>query len=145
MSVRRRDVLRGAGVALALPFMESLAPRRARAQVPSLRRRFVAMNFPDGAAQTYWKPHGVGPGSAWQLSPILEPLGPVKSKVTHLNNVGNYSPFGGHIEPSHAHNYAAFLTCTKTNSVLALGAPTVGISVDQVIAHGLGSATKIPS
>jgi hypothetical protein len=143
MSLRRRDVLRGAGVALALPFMESLAPRVARAAAPAPRRRFVAMNFPNGVASAYWKPHAQGAGSAWLLSPILEPLAPVKSKVTVLGNVGNYGPFGGHIEPSHAHNYASFLTCTKTKVMNSV--PTVGISVDQVIANGIGAATKIPS
>jgi hypothetical protein len=138
----RRTVLQGAGVALALPFLDSLAPRSARSQVATPPKRFVAMNFPNGATTEFWKPHAVGRGSVWQLSPVLEPLLPVKSAVSVLNNVGNYGPFGGHIEPSHANNYAAFLTCTKPHGNMN---GTVGISVDQVIANGIGAATKIPS
>jgi hypothetical protein len=135
--------LRGAGVALALPFMESLLPRRALSQLPPPPKRFVAMTFPNGATTDFWKPHTVGRGDAWQLSPVLEPLGPVKSAVSVLNNVGNYSPFNGHIEPSHANLFAAFLTCTRAQ--VTNGVARVGISVDQVIANGIGGATKIPS
>jgi hypothetical protein len=137
--------LRGAGVALALPFMESLAPRRARSQVAAPPKRFVAMTFPNGATTDFWKPHVVGRGGDWQLSPVLEPLGPVKTAVSVLNNVGNYSPFGGHIEPSHANNFAAFLTCAKAKVTNQGTNVTVGVSVDQVIANGIGAATKIPS
>jgi hypothetical protein len=142
MKLRRRDVLRGAGVALALPFMESLVPREASAQVPPARRRFVTMQFPNGVA-SYWKPAATGTGSAWLLSPIQEPLAPVKPKVTVLQNVGNYGPFNGHIEPSHANLYSAFMTCTKAKQ--QNGQVTSGISVDQVIANGIGAATKLPS
>ena len=141
-SLSRRTVLQGAGVALALPFLESLAPRRASSQIATPPKRFIAMNFPNGATTDFWKPHALGSGSAWQLSPVLAPLLPVKGAVSVLNNVGNYGPFGGHIEPSHANNYAAFLTCTKPHGPME---GTVGISVDQVIANGIGGATKIPS
>jgi hypothetical protein len=143
MKPSRREILRGAGVALALPLMESLAPRGARAQASTLTKRFVAMTFPNGATTAFWKPQALGTGSAWQLSPVLEPLAPVKPLVSVLNNVGNYSPFGGHIEPSHSNNFAAFLTCARAKGNDA--SVTTGISVDQVIANGIGAATKIPS
>jgi hypothetical protein len=137
----RRNFLRGAGVALALPWLESLATRRARGAPTLGRRRFVAMNFPNGVAD-FWKPQGTGAGAAWQLSPILEPLAPLKKQVTVLSNVGNYSPWNGHIEPSHANLYGAFLTCIKASGPMN---GNRGISVDQVIANGIGSATPIPS
>lgn len=40
-SISRRSVLRGAGVALTLPVLESLAPRVARAQAAAPPKRFV--------------------------------------------------------------------------------------------------------
>ena len=46
----RRNVLRGTGVCLALPWLESLAPRGARAQAASVPKRWVPMFFPNGAA-----------------------------------------------------------------------------------------------
>jgi hypothetical protein len=140
----RRSVLRGAGVALALPWLESLAPRAARAQAAP-PRRFVAMYFPCGVAQTFWKPKTPGAGAAWDLSPILEPLASVKSQVSVLANVGNYGPFGGHVEPSYANLAVAFLTCTRAGRVGSATGARCGTSVDQVIAKGLAGRTKIPS
>lgn len=137
----RRNILRGAGVALTLPWLESLAPRGARGQATLARRRFVAMTFPCGTAD-FWTPTGTGAGNAWKLSPILAPLAPLKSKVSVLSNVSNYSPWGAHIEPSHGHLLGALLSCTRANGPNNnLG----GISVDQVIANGLGPVTRLPS
>jgi hypothetical protein len=142
----RRAVLRGAGVALGLPWLESLAPRGARAAAPEPRRTFVGFFFPCGVAD-YWRPARTGVGSEWSLSPILEPLAPVKSHLTVLANVGNYGPFGGHIEPSHSHLTGAFLTCTKAKGpdIGPTGPWTNGVSVDQVIAQAIGGRTKLPS
>jgi hypothetical protein len=137
----RRHVLRGAGVALALPFLEGLAPRVARARPPSAPRRFVALYFPNGTA-AFFRPGGAGAGDAWTLSPILAPLAPVKPYVTVLSNVANYSPFGGHVEPSHSNLGASTFTC------VAPGGPNKaenGISVDQVIAKQIGAETALDS
>jgi hypothetical protein len=137
----RRTFLRASGVALALPWLESLSTRPAHGASTLGRRRFVSMNFPNGVS-LFWKPTTTGAGDAWQLSPILEPLAPLKSQVTVLSDVGNYSPWGGHVEPSHANLYGGFLTCIKASGPMSANR---GISVDQVIANGIGSATPIPS
>src|SRR5262249_6019569 len=100
----RRQLLKGTGVALGLPWLETLAPRTAAAAVATTPRRYIGMYFPNGTAN-FWKPTGVG--ATWTMSPILEPLTPNKAQVTVLGNVQNYSPFGGHIEPSHGHNCAS--------------------------------------
>jgi hypothetical protein len=141
----RRNVLRGAGVALALPWLESLAPRTARGQAAPPRRRFVAMYFPSGTAE-YWKPKTTGVGDAWSLSPILEPLAPVKADVNVLMNVGNYGPFGGHIEPADSNLGGAVLTCCKPPVHPELNVPfRGGTSVDQVIAQGIPRQTRLES
>jgi hypothetical protein len=137
----RRHFLRGAGVALALPWLESMQPRGARGEAPLSRRRFVGMTFPNGVAD-FWKPTGTGSGNDWSLSPILEPLTPLKSRVTVLDNVGNYSPFGGHIEPSHGHLCGSFMTCTKANGSMNLNG---GTSVDQIIAQSFARVSPLPS
>jgi hypothetical protein len=135
----RRTVLRGAGVALALPWLDSLAPRAARGQAAP-RRTFVTMSFPCGVA-AFWKPTTTGVGDAWALSPILAPLAPVKPFVNVLANVGNYGPFPGHIEPPFGNLTGALLTCTKPVPAEL----RCGTSVDQVIAKGLGGPTKLES
>src|SRR3954466_16113314 len=98
----RRQMLKGAtGVAIALPFLETLAPRKAHAA--GAVKRYIDVHFPNGTAP-FWKPAG---GGATPGPPrILAPLTPMKSKVTVISGIGNYSPFGGHVEPSHGHNCA---------------------------------------
>ncbi|HEY3497687.1 MAG TPA: DUF1552 domain-containing protein [Polyangiaceae bacterium] len=137
----RRWFLRGAGVALALPWLETLAPRKARAQAAGSIQRYVMLYFPNGTAE-FWRPSGEGSGDAWGLSPILEPLAPVKSYLTVLSNVSNYAPFGGHVEPSHSSLGASTWTCVKPSGD---GNANSGISVDQVIANHIGGATRLPS
>jgi hypothetical protein len=141
--ISRRAVLRGAGVALGLPWLESLVPREARGQTTP-PRTFIAMSFPCGVTPLYWKPAATGTGDAWALSPILQPLAPVKSYVNVLQNVGNYGPFGGHVEPANANLTAALLTGTRP-TVSADGSASCGISVDQVIAQTIGQMTPLDS
>src|SRR4051812_30321300 len=92
----RRQVLKGAGVSLALPWLETFAPRTARAQAAAsaAKKRYVVLYFPNGTAE-YWHPTGTGTGiiqgDSWQLSPILAPLQPLKKYVTVMTNVG-YGP-----------------------------------------------------
>jgi Protein of unknown function (DUF1552) len=139
----RRQMLRGAGVALALPWLESLAPRAARGQAAATaaRKRYVSMFYPHGAVPYYW-PAAPGAGDGWQLTSVLEPLAPLKSKIAVLGGVSNFSPWGGHVEPSHGHVCAATWTCTRGNGI---GNANSGISVDQAIAKTIGGATALSS
>jgi hypothetical protein len=136
----RRTLLKGLGVSLALPWLETFAPRTARAQ-QAAARRYVMLYFPNGTAE-FWKPTGAGAGDAWKLSPILEPLAPVKQYVSVLSNVSNYAPFGGHVEPSHSNCGASTWTSVKASGN---GNANNAISVDQVIANHIGGATALPS
>ncbi len=135
----RRALLRGAGVALALPWLDSLAPQVARAQATVYPRRFLPIYFPNGTAN-YWRPDGTGQGAAWRLSPILQPFQNLKSKLTVLTNMENYSAFrpdSPSVEPSHGRQPGAFLACVdgdKVRSEMKV-AEANGISADQVIAQ----------
>ena len=112
----RRAMLRGAGLALTVPWLETLAPRTARAQAAAAgRKRYVSMFYPHGSVPWYW-PTNTGTGDAWQLPSVTAPLAPLKSKLTFLGGVSNYGPFGGHIEPSHGNVCAATFTCTARAS-----------------------------
>ena len=139
-ALSRRHVLRGAGVALALPFLESLAPRRAHALAASPRRKFVAIYFPLGTA-SFWKPSGVGAGNAWTLSPILEPLTPLKDQVTVLGHV-DQTAFGppGFVSYGNGLLTGSYLTCVKLTAAPPTppAQPRNGVSVDQRVAQALG-------
>ena len=145
--ISRRTVLRGAGVALTLPWLASLAPRQASAQAVSYPKRFLPIFFPNGSAE-FWEPANVGAGDAWALSPILEPFTALKKKMVVLTNMENYTPFKvlagvATLNPSHGQCPGAFLACVDANVVrAALNVQQAnGISVDQVIAQSAGYAT----
>jgi hypothetical protein len=139
--VTRRHVLRGAGVALTLPWLESLAPRHARAQSVSATIRFVPIYFPLGIhypnEPDFWTPAAAGAGAAWKLSPILEPLAPVKSRVSVLLNVDQTAFGTPNPEPGNGRLTGAYLTCAKV-PMGSQTAPTNGVSIDQRIAAAVG-------
>lgn len=137
----RRAILRGAGVALALPWLESLAPRALRAQAAPTRRRFLPIFLPNGAHE-FWRPQTAGRGAAWQLSSILEPFGPLlKPQMTVISGLENASVFNAdaspYIDPSHSRLGGAWLTCVDAASVRRdLGVDEAnGTSVDQIVAQ----------
>jgi hypothetical protein len=149
----RRQILRGAGVALCLPWLESRAARAA-----SGRRRYISLYFPNGTAE-FWRPAQAGTGAAWKLSPILEPLAALKKHVTVLSGISNYSPFGlpdgpaGRLPVNPAHSGLCASTFTSAPPSDASGkrvssgnsGVNSGISVDQVIANTLAGQTPLPS
>ncbi|HEX3697888.1 MAG TPA: DUF1552 domain-containing protein [Polyangia bacterium] len=142
-SSTRRHFLRGAGVALALPWLESLEPRRARGQTATPRRRFVPIYFPLGTAYPneidYWTPKGIGAGTAWQLSPMLEPFAPIKSQVAVLAQVDQTAFKETVVDFGNGLLTDAFLTCTDPRSQVTMSLPEPnGISIDQRIASALG-------
>jgi hypothetical protein len=140
-SFTRRWLLRGAGVALALPWLESLSPIKPRAQMRELPRRFLPIYLPNGAHE-YWRPATSGRGDEWQLSSILEPFGgALKSKLNIVTNLENGSVFRAdgtaYVDNSHGRFGGAWLTCVDALAVRAqLGLDEAnGISVDQVMAQ----------
>jgi hypothetical protein len=135
----RRQVLRGAGVALALPWLETFAPRTARAQTAAARRRFVTMYFSNGTA-AFWTPTGSGAADAWQLSPIMEPLAPSKAKLLAMSNVSNTTPFVTDKDPTGTHPTGSHgaLSASTWTAAIPVGMNN-GISIDQVVANNIAA------
>ena len=81
MALPRRTFLRGMGVTLALPLLESmvpaLTPLRLTAAAPV--RRFVGIWHPHGAAPGYWSP--LKEGRDFDFSFITKPLEPFRDRV----------------------------------------------------------------
>jgi len=148
----RRHVLRGAGVALTLPWLESLEPRAARAQALQPPVRFMPIFLPDGAPEL-WKPARAGAAAAWALSSVLEPLTALKSQVTVISGLENGSVFNADgspfVEPEDGRQSGAWLTCVDSVAVRQrLGVMDAnGISVDQVLAAyaPIGQSTPLAS
>ena len=76
-AVARRTVLRAMGTAVALPFLDAMAP--ALSAQPKSTPRLGFIYVANGTIQDQWRPATAGPNL--ELSPILKLLAPVKSRV----------------------------------------------------------------
>lgn len=136
----RRTLLRGAGAAVALPWLEAMAPRRAVAATgiqPPVRLAFFYV--PNGIQMGNWKPESVGP--LQQLPKILQPLEPVKRQVLVLSDLAADHCTGkgaGH-EPAGG-GFLVGAKCKHSEEPEVAGA-----SVDQVAARQIGLKTPVDS
>jgi len=139
----RRTVLKGAGVTMALPFLEAMVPAAtAMAQTAAsgkIRAGFfyiphgaIMYNTAHGPAMDRWTPSGAG--AEFKLSAILQPLEPFKNYVSCVGHLDNPSGAGVHVN-----NPATWLSCTRPSGTSM--APTI----DQIIAKKIGQETALPS
>ena len=141
----RRAVLRGAGVALALPMLEAMAPRVARAQKAGAPKplRLVVWTLPDGVRMDAWTPATTGAGYA--TTPILTPLDAFKPQFNVISGLANTPASvvtGDIFAGSHARATGAMLTQMPLTFTAGNNIKN-GISMDQVIANYL--KTAVPS
>ncbi len=142
--IPRRTVLRGLGTALALPWLEAMAPT-ARAVGPAVAapKRMAFFYVPNGIHMPAWTPARVGPG--FDLPEILRPLAPFQEDLLVLTGLaqdgGNAHGDGG---GDHARSMASFLTGIHPRKTSGMGIKA-GVSVDQVAAQSLGRSTRFPS
>ncbi len=136
----RRTVLRGAGVALALPLLEAMLP--ARASTLEAPRRVVWIYAPNGVHMPDWTPPKEG--ALETLPPTLEALAPQRARLTVISAlVHDKARPNGDGPGDHARAAATFLTgcqALKTD-----GPIRAGVSVDQLAARQLGSLTRLRS
>ncbi|MBL8176443.1 MAG: DUF1552 domain-containing protein [Bryobacterales bacterium] len=131
--ITRRTVLRGAGVALGLPWLE------AASTTPRHPVRMAALYMPNGVNVPAWTPQGQG--RDFQLSPTLQPLAPLKDKITVLSNLWNANSKGG---DGHYVKEAAILTCATIKKTPGADIANA-TSVDQVAAQRTANLTPLPS
>ena len=131
MPLTRRTVLRGIGVTMALPWMESL-PAWANPARPS-PKRFAVLFMGNGINGNHW--WAKGSGAAMTLGRSLAPLEPLKRKITVINGLFNKPAVGMGIHPAQ--------TGGLLSGVAVQEGPIVrsGITVDQVIANRVGRET----
>src|SRR5262249_32305307 len=141
----RRTFLKGAGVTLALPFLDAMVPAFGSGLHPAGQApvRLIFVYVPNGAIMQEWTPKTEGP--AFEFTPILEPLAPLRDRLLVLTGLAhrNADPLPGEQGAGHARASAAFLTGTHAKE--GKEAPKLSISVDQVAAAELGKSTPLPS
>ncbi len=135
----RRTLLRGAGVALGLPWLEAMSPSL-RASAPAKSPvRMAALYMPNGAYPESWTPRTAGRDFA--LTPSLEPLADLQSEVCVLTNLWNEQAKDG---DGHYVKESAILTCSRIKKTQGADLRN-GVSVDQVAAKATGHLTPLPS
>jgi hypothetical protein len=141
-SLSRRAFLRGAGVTLALPFLDSMIPAAAaRAQRAAARpTRLSCIYFPHGAIMPKWMP--AAEGDAFELSEILQPLKAFQKQIVVVSDLRHAMAYGSGATANHNRSAAAFLS----GAFAKTGArPELGVTMDQLVARKIGQDTPLPS
>jgi hypothetical protein len=136
-TLNRRNFLRGAGVALALPWFETFAAKGVAEGTP---KRFVSIYHPDGVGLPLqsdpawndwsWFPHGGE--NDFRLSKVLDALEPLRSEITIYSGLSHPAT-----RKVHGHSNAdQYLTGAAT------GGHGEYISLDQVISAQEGELTR---
>lgn len=139
--VSRRTFLRGAGVSMALPWLESrdvwgdqLATARQDGQAPV---RVAALFSGNGFHSKQW--WAKGSGRDMQLGKVLEPLHDLRTKLLFINGLYHEEARKGNIHSSQTGNLLS------GSPIASGGEIRSGTSFDQLIAQTYGRSTKVPS
>ena len=137
----RRTFIRGAGVTLALPFLESMVPAQTplKATAATPKTRFGAFYVPHGATMYKWTP--TKEGKNFDMSETLSPLEKYRERLTVVSNLSHKSATGADAGAEHARSAAIVLSggSPQKNTV------RVGATVDQIAAAAIGQDTPLPS
>ncbi len=143
--ISRRAVLRGLGVSVALPLLESLLPRGLAGVAGTAKapRRMAFCYVPNGVNMAEWTPKAEG--ALTDLSAVLKPLTPFKDDLLVLSGLtADKARPNGDGPGDHARAAAAFLTGAQPRKTGGADIH-VGVSVDQYAANRLGDHTRLPS
>ena len=144
----RRRMLRGMGVAMALPWMESIAPaapeavgpngESLRLDEPPLRMAFLFM--PNGVRPDHWTPPG--DSEDYEITPHLKRIERHKSEFSLLENLWHERTTGRN---GHWPKVPAWLSGGYVERSTGRDLDTGATSVDQIVARKLGTLTPLPS
>jgi hypothetical protein len=142
----RRTFLRGAGAALALPFLDAMVPVFG-ANAPGVTERPTRLSFlevPNGIIMDQFTP--TAEGSDYELTPVLEPLAAFKDRMLVISGLAQNqaAKIDGEIGGDHPRACTAYLT--GAHARMTSGADLrAGISVDQVAAREFRKYTQLAS
>ena len=134
-SIHRRTFLHGCGAVLALPLLDLMEAREAR-RPPN---RVAFFYTPNGVAQDAW--HPLKTGHNFPLSRTLQPLEPIRKKVSLFANLDRVKVPG---TDGHAQAGACYLSTAAPDELSPAGYP-LKRTIDQVIADTTGKVTPFRS
>jgi len=137
----RRTFLRGMGVTLALPLLDSMIPAqtltRNTAAAPSPRLGFVYV--PHGAIMDQWTPSTEGAG--FEFSPILKPLEPFRDRLNIISGMGHRAADSTAV---HSLSPTTWLSGVRPKPTQGSDA-FAGVTADQIAALTIGQDNILPS
>ena len=142
-SLPRRTFLKGAGTALALPFLDAMAPALTAATTAPPRLGFLYIA--NGVIQEQWNPTATG--TQFDLPPILKPLEAYKSYANILSGLAHLqADTFGDGTGDHPRASAVWLTGVHAYDRTQPGVEVkLATTADQLIARHIGKGTQIPS
>src|SRR5579862_390269 len=142
--ISRRAVLRGLGVAVALPTLDAMAPLRVFAgDTPAPPLRMAFLSIPNGVNNAYWFPKDVG--SNYILPKTLASLEPVKNDLLVLSGLAHdKAKANGDGPGDHARSNATYLTGCQARKTDGKDI-RAGVSVDQRAADKMAAKTRLAS
>ena len=135
-SLNRRTFLRGAGITLALPFLEAMLPRLATAAATEAAkpRRMICIETNMGIMPQFFFPEKAG--ADYAATPYLEKLAAHRKQLTVFSGVSLPGVTGGHAAEK------CFITGTPHPE---RGGFRNWVSLDQLAAEQIGNRTRHPS
>ncbi len=140
-AVSRRTLLRGAGVAMSLPWMESIpvwgSETNAGSEPTSSPQRFAALFMGCGINQDHW--WAKGSGTEMELGKSLAPMEAIKHKMNFITGLFNENATDVGIHPGQTGNILSGASLKKGSELRG------DISMDQVLANHFADQTVAPS
>ena len=138
----RRTFLRGLGVTMALPWMESVPVwgDRAAAAVKNGSQapvRLAVLFSGNGFRSNEWWAKGAG--KQMELGQVLMPLADFREKLLFVRGLYNEEALKGNIHSSQTGNLLSGAPLASGGEIRS------GTSIDQVVAQQYGRSTKVPS
>ena len=138
----RRTWLRGAGVTMALPWMESLPvwgdePSKSSKPGSQAPVRLGVLFAGNGFHAGHW--WAKGSGSKMELGKVLEPVAEFREKMLFVGGLYNEQALKGNIHSSQTGNVLSGASLASGGDIVS------GTSFDQVIARHYGRSTRVPS
>ncbi|TWU06500.1 DUF1552 domain-containing protein [Stieleria varia] len=139
--ITRRTLLRGTGVAMALPWLESIpvwgSETVANHDVTPSPQRFAALFMGCGINQDHW--WAKGSGQEMELGKSLAPMEPIKHKMNFITGLFNENATHVGIHPGQTGNILSGASLQKGSELRG------DISMDQVLANHFAETTVVPS
>ncbi len=129
----RRTLLRSAGIAVALPYLDAMTPLRA-AEAASVPRRMIGIQTNMGILPQFFFPEKAG--SDYESTPYLDKLAANRNDITILSGTSHPGVTGAHSAEK------CFLTGTPHPE---RGGFRNWVSLDQFAAEQIGNQTRFPS